>query len=66
MLKKSWIIAAAATFGLAGCLESDAERALVGAGAGCIAGETFGNNNCVEGALGGAVVGALADDITGR
>ncbi|WP_089992933.1 glycine zipper 2TM domain-containing protein [Cognatiyoonia koreensis] len=66
MLKKSWIIALLATTGLAGCLENDAERALVGAGVGCVAGETIGNNNCVQGALGGAVIGALADDVTGR
>lgn len=66
MLKKTWIIAAAATFGLAGCLESDSERALVGAGIGCVAGETIGNDNCVEGALAGGLVGALSRDVTGR
>ncbi|MDG1377227.1 MAG: YMGG-like glycine zipper-containing protein [Yoonia sp.] len=48
---------------LTACLENDAERALVGAGAGCIAGETIGNNNCVEGALAGGLIGALANDL---
>jgi len=63
MLNKTWIIAAVASFTLAGCLESDGERALVGAGAGCIAGETIGNNNCVEGALAGGLIGALSNDL---
>ena len=66
MLKKTWILAAAATFGLAGCLETDGERALVGAGAGCIANETLRNGDCANGALAGAVAGALFDDVTGR
>ncbi|MEL6571558.1 MAG: glycine zipper 2TM domain-containing protein [Pseudomonadota bacterium] len=63
MLNKNWIIAAVASITLAGCLENDAERALVGAGAGCVAGEVIGNDNCVEGALAGGLVGALADDL---
>ncbi len=63
MLKTSWIIAATAMLSLTACLENDAERALVGAGAGCIAGETIGNNNCVEGALAGGLIGALANDL---
>jgi len=46
MLKTSYIIAATALLSLTACLENDAERALVGAGIGCVAGETIGNNNC--------------------
>jgi len=63
MLKKSWILAVSLPLLLAGCLENDAERALVGAGAGCVAGETLGNNNCVEGALAGGLAGALLNDL---
>lgn len=63
MLKTSWIIAATSMLGLTACLENDAERALVGAGVGCVAGETIGNNNCVEGALAGGLIGALANDL---
>ena len=61
MLKTSWIIAAAAFVGLAGCLDNDAERALAGAGAGCVAGEVL-DNDCTTGALVGGLAGALADD----
>lgn len=61
MFKTSWIIAATAMLGLAGCLENDAERALVGAGAGCVAGEVL-DNDCTTGALAGGLVGALSND----
>ena len=63
MLKTSYILAATAFLGLSACLNNDAERALVGAGIGCVAGNTIGNNNCVEGALAGGLIGALADDL---
>lgn len=63
MFKVSWVVAATAVLSLAGCLDNDAERALVGAGIGCVAGETIGNNNCTEGALAGGLVGALANDL---
>ncbi|MDO7683829.1 MAG: YMGG-like glycine zipper-containing protein [Loktanella sp.] len=63
MLKTSYIIAATALLSLTACLENDVERALVGAGIGCVAGETIGNNNCTEGALAGGLVGALANDL---
>ncbi|MCO4842864.1 MAG: glycine zipper 2TM domain-containing protein [Yoonia sp.] len=63
MLKTSYILAATALLGLTACLDNDAERALVGAGVGCVAGETIGNNNCVEGALAGGLIGALANDL---
>jgi hypothetical protein len=66
MLNKSWILAITASFSLAGCLESDGERALVGAGVGCIASEAITGGDCTTGALGGALIGTLADDVTGR
>ena len=64
MLNRSWIIAAAALIGLTGCLglDNDAERALAGAGAGCVAGEVL-DNDCTTGALVGGLAGALANDI---
>ncbi len=63
MLKTSYILAATALLGLSACLNNDAERALVGAGIGCIAGETLVNGRCVEGALAGGLVGALVNDL---
>ena len=63
MLKTSTLIAVTALFGLSACLQNDAERSLVGAGVGCVAGNTLGNNNCVEGALAGGLIGALANDL---
>lgn len=59
-------VALIAAFGLSGCLETDGERALVGAAGGCLANEVLRNGDCVNGALAGAVGGALFDDITGR
>ena len=66
MLNKTWILAAVASFSLAGCLQSDGERALVGAAIGCVANQQIANGNCTEGALAGAVGGALLNDVTGR
>ncbi|MEL6957603.1 MAG: hypothetical protein AAGL89_01470 [Pseudomonadota bacterium] len=47
-------------------INTDSERALVGAGIGCAAGEVFANGECVAGALAGAAAGALANDVFGR
>ena len=69
MLKISTLLAAVSFAGLSACagIDTDGERALVGAGIGCVAGETLGRGgNCVEGALAGGLVGALANDVTGR
>ena len=61
MLKKSWIIAAAATFSLAGCLESDLERGAVGAATGAVVGDAIGIDP-VAGAAAGVAAGLLCDD----
>ncbi len=63
---KSIIFASIAAVGLSGCLETDGERALVGAAGGCLANEVLRDGDCVNGALVGAVGGALFDDVTGR
>jgi len=57
-------LALAALIGLAACSQgSDLERALIGAGAGCIAGEIIDDGECLVGAAVGGAAGALADDI---
>lgn len=58
------IFAVAALFGLAACdeINTDLERAAVGAAAGCIAGEVLVDGRCVEGAIIGGAGGALIDD----
>lgn len=61
MLKRTWIIAATATFGLAGCLDTDGERAVVGAGAGVLAADALGTNKTGAAIL-GAAAGAFCDD----
>ena len=50
--------------GLAACdeIDSDLERAAVGAAAGCVAGEVLIGGECVEGAVVGGAVGAVADE----
>lgn len=51
--------------GLAACdrIDTDLERAAVGAAAGCVAGEVLVNGRCVEGAIIGGAAGALSNDI---
>ena len=50
--------------GLAACDEvnTDFERAMVGAAVGCVAGEVLVDGKCVEGAVIGGAAGALSDD----
>ncbi|WP_417257805.1 YMGG-like glycine zipper-containing protein [Celeribacter sp.] len=49
---------------LAGCMENqDVQRAVVGAGLGCVAGEIIQNGKCVTGAAIGAAGGALLNDM---
>ena len=43
-------------------LDSDLDRAAVGAAIGCAAGEILVDGKCVEGAIIGGATGALADD----
>ncbi|NNE88322.1 MAG: osmotically-inducible lipoprotein B [Silicimonas sp.] len=58
-------IALFATLGLAACdeIDSDIERAAVGAAVGCVAGEVLVDGRCVEGAVIGGAVGAISDDL---
>ena len=53
----------ASTFGLSACDEvnSDLERAVVGAAIGCAAGEVLVDGRCVEGAIVGAGVGVVTN-----
>lgn len=54
----------AALVGLTGCdeINSDLERAAVGAAIGCVAGEVLVDGKCVEGAVVGGAAGALSND----
>ena len=61
MLKKTWIIAAAATFGLAGCLETDLQRGAVGGAIGAVAGPEIGIDQNAAAAAGVAAA-LLCDD----
>ncbi|MEM9425844.1 MAG: hypothetical protein AAGA06_03995 [Pseudomonadota bacterium] len=64
MQKKISFLAVAAMLGLTACSEgTDLERALVGAGAGCIAADLIEEGECLTGAAVGGVAGALADDV---
>ena len=57
MQKTSIILAVVAVFGLAGCLENDAERAVAGAGIGLLGAEVL-DIDPTTGALLGAAGGA--------
>lgn len=58
------ILAIAAILGLSACSQgTDLERALIGAGAGCLAGEIIDDGECLVGAAVGGAAGALADDV---
>ena len=50
--------------GLAGCdkVDTDLERAIVGAAIGCAAGEVLVDGKCVEGAIIGGAAGVVSDD----
>lgn len=55
----------AAIAGLSACdeINSDLERAAVGAAIGCVAGEVLVDGHCVEGAVIGGAAGAISDDL---
>lgn len=57
------LMMASSTFGLFACAEvdTDLERAVVGAAIGCAAGEVLVDGRCVEGAIVGAGVGVLTN-----
>lgn len=63
-MQKITPIALFAALGLAACdeIDSDLERAAVGAAVGCVAGEVLVDGRCVEGAIVGGAVGAVSDD----
>ena len=66
MQTKLSILAIAAILGLSACSQgTDLERALIGAGAGCLAGELLEEGECLAGAAVGGAAGALADDVGG-
>ncbi len=58
---KLWALAALLTTTLAGCFESDSERAVAGAAAGALVADAI-DANVVAGAAIGAGAGALCDD----
>ena len=57
------LVAASSALGLLACAEvdTDLERAVVGAAIGCAAGEVLVDGRCVEGAIVGAGVGVLVE-----
>ncbi|MDF1871440.1 YMGG-like glycine zipper-containing protein [Vannielia sp.] len=62
MQKIIWAVALPSAFLLSGCLESDVQRAAVGAGVGAVAAEVTDNDPLVGAAV-GAGIGALSDEI---
>jgi hypothetical protein len=63
MFRGSAFAIALSTLGLFSCdeVDSDLERAIVGAAIGCAAGQILVDGRCVEGAIVGAGVGVLTD-----
>lgn len=57
------LITVAPTLGLVACdaVDTDLERAIVGAAIGCAVGEVLVDGRCVEGAVVGAGVGVLTE-----
>ncbi len=51
--------------GLIACdkVDSDLERAMVGAAIGCAAGEILLDGKCIEGAVVGGAAGVISDDL---
>jgi osmotically inducible lipoprotein OsmB len=60
-MHKSLIILSLVTAALAGCVQNDGTRALIGAGVGAAAASVT-ENDVALGAVGGAAAGALCDD----
>ena len=61
MRKTKFAIAIIAIAGLAGCLESDLERGIAGAGAGIVIADIFGGDSTTS-AVVGAAAGVFCDD----
>lgn len=62
-MRKSLILLAFVSTALAGCMQNDAQRALVGAATGAVVADATGGN-ALTGALVGGAVGATCDEIT--
>lgn len=62
MQKTPFILALLAVSALAGCLQTDGERALAGAAAGAIVADAF-DQNVVAGAAIGGLAGTYCDDL---
>lgn len=62
MRKSLLSLVAAATLGLAGCIDTDLERGLAGAAAGALLADAVGGN-AFTGALIGGAAGATCDDL---
>ena len=64
MHKTFSLLLVASVLGLSACSQgTDLERALIGAGAGCLAGDFIEEGECLTGAAIGGVAGALSDDV---
>lgn len=63
MQKKSLLLVAVATLGLAACGDTDLERGVSGAAIGAVGAEVTGGNAVTGAAIGGAA-GVLCDDLT--
>lgn len=64
MQKLKITVVAGFTLLLAACSEgTDMDRAVIGALAGCAAGEIIDDGECLTGAAVGGLAGAMADDI---
>ena len=63
MRRPTALLFALSALGLAACadVDTDLERAVVGAAIGCAAGEVLVDGRCVEGAIVGAGVGVLTN-----
>lgn len=63
MQKNIGLLAFAAILGLSACSQgTDLERAVIGAGAGCLIGDFIDEGECLAGAAVGGAAGALSDD----
>ena len=62
MSLKPWLVLPLLVFGLAGCLETDAERGIAGAAGGAVVSNALGGS-AVTGAIVGGAGGVFCDDL---